>query len=605
MECDLTKLSDHIDEFAKQTFPSFEFRPGQKETIIKTITSWCNGTKNVILDAPTGSGKSYVALITAGVLSKYYKKRGYILISDLSLLKQYMSVVDVYLPEWGMIQGQANYKCTENGFKFPIGACKLAGCTSYQQIQRKYPDCYKVCPYIMARERAITANVTLCTYSYWLIQRNMTRSEFSDSDNESQYTDKRDFVICDEAHKLVDIVQSHYAPKISKMDAGKIDALCAAYNIPVDADYKDVIDNYRIDMTNNAGNKDYVLPVLKGYYNRLYEVFHIISLLKENKSAKTKLEGNVVCLELPADFKLDKRVVSYYDWFKDYLCKFYFYIRIIESLGIESMVISPDLHAETISFNCIDDSYMMKEYFHDNCKNVLYMSATIGDFETFAQNIDIAKWESIKLPSLFDYSKSPIYCVPEYKMSYRDKDTSLPYIAKMIDNIMKMYRGQRGIIQTGNYNFGSKIGDLLSPENTKRLFVYNDTGNKKQCLDDFYYSKDGVLVGPSLIEGLSLDNDLCRFQIMMKVPYPSLSDNYVKEKMEHYPSWYESATSIAILQGVGRGVRTPDDWCVTFILDGCFVSLLNSSVSMFPDEFKKRLVALPANTLLNLSIADK
>ena len=82
-----------VVKWAIKTFgPSFKFRPKQKETIVSIIYDWLNNTDNIILDAPTGSGKSIVAIIVGGVLSEYFGKTGYILISDLSLLEQYSLV---------------------------------------------------------------------------------------------------------------------------------------------------------------------------------------------------------------------------------------------------------------------------------------------------------------------------------------------------------------------------------------------------------------------------------------------------------------------------------------------------------------------------------
>ena len=107
------------------------------------------------------------------------------------------------------------------------------------------------------------------------------------------------------------------------------------------------------------------------------------------------------------------------------------------------------------------------------------------------------------------------------------------------------------------------------------------------------------MVGPSLIEGLSFDDDLCRFQIIMKVPYPSLADKFVSAKMNYDKQWYSNTTAISILQGVGRGVRNMHDWCVTFILDGCFERLFYSSFNMFPPEFSQRIKVIESYHLLN------
>ena len=121
-----------VVKWAIKTFgPSFKFRPKQKETIVSIIYDWLNNTDNIILDAPTGSGKSIVAIIVGGVLSEYFGKTGYILISDLSLLEQYRNDIEMYLPEWAVLKGQQTYTCLVNGLNFNVGVCKLKGCKSY------------------------------------------------------------------------------------------------------------------------------------------------------------------------------------------------------------------------------------------------------------------------------------------------------------------------------------------------------------------------------------------------------------------------------------------------------------------------------------------
>ena len=207
-----------VVKWAIKTFgPSFKFRPKQKETIVSIIYDWLNNTDNIILDAPTGSGKSIVAIIVGGVLSEYFDKTGYILISDLSLLEQYRNDIEMYLPEWAVLKGQQTYTCLVNGLNFNVGVCKLKGCKSYGEIKSNFPDCAPYCEYIVEREKAMSAPVTVCTYSFWLIQQNYVKPKFQNENGVPPF-DSRDFVICDEAHKLVSIVQNHFSPRFGKED---------------------------------------------------------------------------------------------------------------------------------------------------------------------------------------------------------------------------------------------------------------------------------------------------------------------------------------------------------------------------------------------------
>jgi Rad3-related DNA helicase len=109
--------------------------------------------------------------------------------------------------------------------------------------------------------------------------------------------------------------------------------------------------------------------------------------------------------------------------------------------------------------------------------------------------------------------------------------------------------------------------------------LYNGTSEKKQMLDEFLRrssieNDNSILVGPTLIEGLNFPDDICRFQICIKVPYACLGSEYVKKKMECVPGWYEYDVLNKLCQGIGRGVRHECDWCKTYILDGCVTKLV-------------------------------
>ena len=109
---DIAAIEKQVTEWSMKTFGnSFVFRKYQKEACVEIIRDFLSGTKNYILEAPTGSGKSIIAMIIGGVLSTYYDKTGYVLISDLSLIQQYERDIDKYLSSWGCIKGQDNYNC--------------------------------------------------------------------------------------------------------------------------------------------------------------------------------------------------------------------------------------------------------------------------------------------------------------------------------------------------------------------------------------------------------------------------------------------------------------------------------------------------------------
>ena len=581
----IKKLIEQIDSVVDESFgPTFRFRPNQKEAVASTIDNWLNGTDNVIISAPTGSGKSITALTIAKVLTKYYNMSGYILASDLGLIEQYQRDVEKYFPDWAVIKGQQTYTCSVNNLNFSSGACKLKGCKTYNDIKKKFPECSAECPYIIERDKAIASSLLVCTYSFWLIQQNIVKAKLEDQ----APFNERDFTICDEAHKLVSIVQNHFSPKIHPDDMIKAKAV-----MDEGSDNDTLVDElitirYKIQQYDN---NDDVYKYLCEYVEKFPALYDAIDTIKRDISVKTDNGEHIS--------KDDKQLVYSCEYLDNHLSSFVDYVEIIKTVGVENLVKNyDDSRRDVITFNCINESYLMKKHFHAHCKNKMYMSATIGDPNAFARDCAFEKYDVIDIPSTFDFTNSPIFYVADYRLSYKEKEQNLPKVAELIEATVKMYAGKRGIIQTGSYQFAKALMEYVSPEVRKRLIMYDDTKEKNEAIDYFKYCSDKVLVGPSLIEGLSFDDDLCRFQIIMKVPYPSLADKFVAAKQKLKPEWYNNTTAISILQGVGRGIRNDHDWCVTFIFDGCYSYLMQNAYTMFPSDFIKRIQVIPSYTIV-------
>ena len=90
-------------------------------------------------------------------------------------------------------------------------------------------------------------------------------------------------------------------------------------------------------------------------------------------------------------------------------------------------------------------------------------------------------------------------------------------------------------------------------------------------------------------EGVDLKNELSRFQIICKIPYPYLGDTLVKSRMQKWKWWYSLQTAKTIVQSIGRSVRNVNDYAVTYILDEDWNRFYSRNKSLFPDDFKKSL----------------
>ena len=148
---------------------------------------------------------------------------------------------------------------------------------------------------------------------------------------------------------------------------------------------------------------------------------------------------------------------------------------------------------------------------------------------------------------------------------------------------------ERGIILTSSIYWCEKILQNLSKENqirTRMCHTRNKNGKtQNEVLKEHADTKNSVLLSSSLWEGVDLKDDLSRFQIIAKVPFPNFKEKRTALKKEKYPLWYTSQTLMKLLQGFGRSTRNENDSSTTYVLDSSVNYLLHKSKNMVPKAF--------------------
>lgn len=574
----IENLEERFDDYVLNTFgESFSFRPQQREVILDIVNSFLYDTKNLyLLDAPTGSGKSIIAIVTAGFLSSFGMK-GYMLASDLSLQTQYEKNVELHGLDWGSVKGVDNYDCAVNGEKFSLGDCRFRN-LSYDACE-KLP-CFSECGYLFNRKKAIESPVSILNYSYWLTQRNYVEEKMKERTMAIPFT-KRDFTFCDEAHKIVEIVQNHFSPRIDETIYDKLDDMktfVKSEGISQKTPHMKFLKN-TLKSLESEENKKVLFSHMKDLELILVD---FIDLGVGGKEYVSKTFGTKISIPKKWRFFL-----SLCDFVKDVHCKVEDYNHILSTTGYESMI--KNSQDSQIVFNCMDESYLMTKHFHDQAGFKLLMTATMGNPKTFLKNIGASDARYFKIDNRFDFEKSPIYLYPSKRMSMSKKEKNMPWMVKNIEKILDENSNNRGIIHTGSYEIAEKIFISMDPVRRKRILMYKGKNEKREALSKFSLDENSIIMGPSLLEGLDFFDDTSRFQIFVKVPFPYLGDKFIKAKFDEDKEWYDWKTSCGMLQGTGRSIRNENDWAVTYILDGCFVDLLNRARLNFPEEFLGRI----------------
>lgn len=157
-----------IDFFGRKSFRQY-----QKEAIEEIETAFEKGYRHIILEAPTGSGKSEIAACFARLSND-----AHILTIQKLLQTQYQND----FPEMAIMKGRNAYSCikSEEGATCAEGPCRL----------KKQESC-PGCPYRLAKIKAMAAPVTVHNFDSFYYQ-NSFGTGFSG----------RKLIIIDEAHNI-------------------------------------------------------------------------------------------------------------------------------------------------------------------------------------------------------------------------------------------------------------------------------------------------------------------------------------------------------------------------------------------------------------------
>lgn len=669
-------IACQCDNWVKRYLGLFSWRKYQKETIVDIIYNILNSDindnnnnnytqLNQIVQAPTGSGKSIMLIVSAGVLSEYYNKESYILCSDLSLYQQYVDFININKLNniIGYIKGQSgNYSCSvikdENNNQVDIinGLCKQRHIGFKRLVNSVQADslgfkCANKCQYVKEYKNCIDKKIIITTYHNYLYQI---------SDSKDRSFNKHNILFMDECHNIPNVIQTKFSCTVStyqiKTYVSIYDFLYNNKDITYKNNNGDIISfkdnviltefnkdklinklvkkiNILSSYTNNKTDREKLYLSLISYYDEIMNIFCIgiddingyidyiynnstnniidnisnlsgITSLQQLNNIISNFKQNIenpyndlmdVIVNVGYDYLVKKDIVYKRQEFNNNIFDDIFDINIIEHKGIQ--------------LQCVKESYIIDKYLLSTADNNVLVSATVGDKDVFINNIsennvdnDINNKDNIdntvassskfiynEIPSVFEFNNSPIYVFTQNKLSYKTKNEVLPKMLTNVEKLLNTFNDYRGVIQTGSYEVMNYVYDNIDKKYKNRLFIYNDSKEKSDIINKFKHTDNGILIGPSLYEGIDLPDDLCRFIIIMKTPYPSLGDELVKRKMELYQGWYEAQTSNFIIQGIGRGIRNSKDWCQTFILDGNFVNLYRNTNRQYPYYIKKRI----------------
>ena len=206
-------------------------------------------------------------------------------------------------------------------------------------------------------------------------------------------------------------------------------------------------------------------------------------------------------------------------------------------------------------------------YRHGN--KILIMSGTILNPDLFCKTvgIDPAEMEFIDVPSTFPVGAKPVEYWPAQAVKF---GIDLTPTVERVTEIVRMHEGQKGLVHCVSYALAEAIRKGV-PSDVSRRLISHTTVDRLEVYEAFRNGRaDGVLLSPSMKEGVSLEDEHCEFICIPKMPYPYLGSPQIAARMQTSigQSWYNWKTMCDTMQMAGRGMRHDGDHCKVYITDG-------------------------------------
>jgi Rad3-related DNA helicase len=535
-------------------FPFNKLRPQQEAAINFVLNTFLTGQKKFcIVEAGTGIGKSAIAITVSRYMNSLLgmgpdvSTGSYVLTTQKILQDQYKNDFGFLRSELKSIKSSTNYTCAYNGAQTCAESRRILAAHKEQLKDTDYfKACSKNCVYSCDKAEFKASPIGVTNIPYFLA--------------ETTYAGKlepRELLICDEAHNL-------------ESELGKFVEIVFT-------------EKFANDVLNIKPPKEKSQEKIHEWIKKKYRP----AALKAFKAIEA-----VIGKDVTAAGTFAPELAKKYEMLDKHLCKVE---RFIQTYTAENWIMNV---SETLSgkkqmmryeFKPVDVSVFASDSLFKFGRHALLMSATIINKDAYCRSLGLqdSDVDFISLDSPFPLDNRLIHYVPIGKMSMDSMDKTLPNIGKAIQELLDAHPNDKGIIHAVSFKVANYIKENVR---SSRLLIQDDK-NRDAILKFHNESPEPtVLVSPSMTEGVDLKDDLSRFQIFAKVPFPFLGDQVVKRRATKDENWYAFSTIRTMVQAVGRSIRNETDWASTYILDESFGFFYRKNQHLFPEYIKKAII---------------
>lgn len=542
----------------RKHFPQGYTPTSKQESVLDLINDrFFNSKKFLIIQAPTGTGKSFISktvanaarqcskqyreLVTSGDIYKTSGFDGSFINADkvysepshgcfsLTITKTLQDQYATLFDDTTVFKGKSNYDCA----LFPEFEVDTAPC-SYIGKQKVECLANKCCTYYNKRDESLISQFSSLSYSKFLTMEDHLK--------------RRQYLVLDEASELESELVKEFTFSLPHKDLKK----------------KGIVFKHTSNRTKLFENLFECYGELKDYLD------NVKRLINRKKTTYTN-ESNLV-----RDYKkFNKIALGLKTLINTYRESKY----IVERDGLETNFIP--LKVDVLS-----------KHIFDHAEKIVLMSATIVGVKSFAKSLGISEdnFDYINIESNFDAKKSPIFVYKDTPLNAKNLNSTLPIIVDRIEGLLDHHPNDKGIIHTQSNIITQHIKEFINRKYANRL-LFREPGIKNETILKLHTkSKEPtVLVSPSMTYGVDLKDDLGRFQVVVKLPYLPWRDKRAEMIRKLDEKWYTYKMLSNLIQACGRTTRGEEDHSVTYIMDSTFLRILDIYSEDIPSYFLKRL----------------
>lgn len=579
-------------------FPFEQPRPGQKELIETVAKGISTSGGRMLLQAPTGLGK------TAGVLYPSLREsmeRGQKTLYLTAKNSQHevaedavrrMQEVGVKIrsvtihakgkmclkeephcnPQYCEYARDHYTKVSENELAEKLGKKKRLGIKTFHKMAEQY----QVCPFELQFEAVPSADVVVCDYNYVFSPRNsinrFTHNGYSPSANKS-----RPNLIVDEIHNLPGRSAEHFSASLS---CEEVRNLTVDTPDEVRTQAVAVLEWLRAFCADLSGGERLTQPRQVTVSRERFSAIH---------SASQELMAHYLAANLP--LRTQDPVLRTCNLVSEFA-------QALEFINDDFFVtLTPSPSGGILKVTCCSTVDWLKECY-DHFANVVGFSATLKPFDYYSRllGLDSPKLTTAEFSSPFPAERRKILLIPQISTKMRDRESNFSKIKDVIERVLSLQPGNYFVFFP-SFDFMNKVFRMVELPGFRLICQQREMRREAvaECLDKLRENIPTVIFavqGGVFAEGVDYPGSMLIGAVIVGPALPTF--DFERELLRQYYDHkhgngfdyaYTYPAMARVVQSAGRVIRSPTDRGLIVLLDRRFT--LESYQKSMPEDWLK------------------